>query len=470
MTTKKQIFFLIIILLTFASVELYYISKGQNLIWDSSVYLGNGKFLFSAGNSGFYEVIRPPLLPFLLGVLWKINLPLPLSALLLSLAFSLAYLILTYSLTKELIGSKEAVIAALLLVLTPMFINYSYLVLTEIPSTVAALGALYLWVKKKNTWICGILAGTTFLFRYPSGLILAVLCILIFWEYTPWKKRLYDWLKLMIGFVMMVLPYTLFLVTYHLNPIETIYSAGVHQSNLAESVPGIENLIFYPKHILSSNLLFIFSIFGLVIITKKIYTQQESLSEWLVVLLPLAVFLTYYTIIINKQPRFALTFLPYISIIAAYAITSLGKNKKKIVRWITYGSITIFVILISMQFQQQIHIPYSFQPLRQHLTKVLPPNEIIFSTTPITAALVDNPHILVYNTTSIVNYDNREEALEYFEQSSIQWLIFTPTTFWCSTDTICTETNYTTTATLQKKYSLVLEDQYFNEPLYVFKK
>ena len=54
--------------------RLYFLFYYNGLLWDSSVYAGMGKFIFSLGKAGLWEHIRPVLLPFFLGIFWKLNL------------------------------------------------------------------------------------------------------------------------------------------------------------------------------------------------------------------------------------------------------------------------------------------------------------------------------------------------------------------------------------------------------------
>ena len=57
------------------------------IYWDSAVYIGIAKFLFSAGHLGFMEIIRPIGLSLLIGPLWKLGIDVILASRILAIAF-----------------------------------------------------------------------------------------------------------------------------------------------------------------------------------------------------------------------------------------------------------------------------------------------------------------------------------------------------------------------------------------------
>src|SRR3989344_8609538 len=45
----------------------------SGLWWDSSVYMGMSKHIYSGGGSGLWEPSRPVLWPLIIGLLWKLS-------------------------------------------------------------------------------------------------------------------------------------------------------------------------------------------------------------------------------------------------------------------------------------------------------------------------------------------------------------------------------------------------------------
>src|SRR3989344_1748702 len=64
---------LVIVIILFLILNFAFISF-DNAGWDSAVYVGMGKYLFSHGQAGLWEPIRPLTLPIILGFFWKIGL------------------------------------------------------------------------------------------------------------------------------------------------------------------------------------------------------------------------------------------------------------------------------------------------------------------------------------------------------------------------------------------------------------
>lgn len=469
--SNKAVYALIIIFLMF---QIYYVSKGQNMIWDSSVYLGNGKFIYSEGKNGFYEIIRPIGLPLVLGLVWKLHLPIPLIPILISIFFSVLYLIMTYLLAREW-GTQVALVTGILLLLTPFFMAYSYFVLTEIPSMALALMAVYSWIKKRNSWLAGALCGIAFLFRFPTGLMLPVILLFIFFDASSWKQRFKEFIKVGVAFSVVIFPYILFLDTINWNILEVLTLAGSHQSNPAEQVRGIENIVFYPLRIIGNNPLLALALLGVYAIFHNRRQILKGIGDWRYYLIPIGIFTGYYTYIPNKQLRFGLALLPFLAIITAYGITNFKQVCKEGSGKYGWGIvITALLVITIVTYPQKITIPYSYQPLGDHLRaamNTIDATEPLFSTTPLATLFIDNPLIVVYNETKIINYDDIEESLAYFNQSNLTLMIFTQSSFWCALeDTECKEIKKNVPDRLTKEYTLIFEHQYFGEQWYVLKK
>ncbi|MDO8661514.1 MAG: hypothetical protein Q7K43_06500, partial [Candidatus Woesearchaeota archaeon] len=55
-------------------VRLLFVFDWHEVWWDSGVYIGMGKWLWSLSTSGLWEDFRPVLWPIVLGFFWKIGL------------------------------------------------------------------------------------------------------------------------------------------------------------------------------------------------------------------------------------------------------------------------------------------------------------------------------------------------------------------------------------------------------------
>ena len=97
MKARASTFFWVVFVLFFL-VRIFLSFKPHLVFWDEAVYIAMGKYLWSFGTIGFWEILRPIFLPLLIGVFWKMGFtPLILSELLL-LCFAAGYFLFTYSL------------------------------------------------------------------------------------------------------------------------------------------------------------------------------------------------------------------------------------------------------------------------------------------------------------------------------------------------------------------------------------
>src|SRR3989338_1412791 len=114
-------------------------------IWDETVYLMQGKLI--AGDSAGYEEasIRPPLVPMMLSLLWKLfpdNYELLSRAL---LTFLNSFIIFPVYFLGRLVNKKTAILSSVLISLLPASIINSRYVLTDHLGAVLALTAFVLF-------------------------------------------------------------------------------------------------------------------------------------------------------------------------------------------------------------------------------------------------------------------------------------------------------------------------------------
>jgi hypothetical protein len=139
------------------------------LVWDSAVYTAMGKWIFSSGSYGFWENFRPPVLPFLLGLSWKLGLPELGFPRLLSAGISTAGLAVVYYGSKDIFDGDVALLAAGILAATHTYFNFSLKPLTGIPAALLIFAGFYL-IQKKRPLGGGMVLGAAFLTRFPSAL------------------------------------------------------------------------------------------------------------------------------------------------------------------------------------------------------------------------------------------------------------------------------------------------------------
>jgi len=334
---------LCLILLCFLSIKIFHLIFQKGISWDSAVYIGMGKHIFSLGKTGLWEPARPLVWPFILGFIWKINLDPMIWGRILELMFSLGCIYITYLIGKETFNENIALLSSILLAFSPTFLFYSSTLLTGIPSTFFALLSVYFFIKERYA-LTGFLIGISFATRFLQLLtLLPILFILVLYK----KRKLQKTIKLACGISIVIIPYLIINFLLYKNPIHPL----LLQSFMAKYTGWIfhQPPSFYFIRLLKENLLILFAIIGTIaILTKKDYKKTTILSIFLL-------FLAFFTLIAHKEMRFTIVFLPYLYLITSYGIfKSLSSiNKKKI----TYTVITIIGIIWLTQQTIQITTP-----------------------------------------------------------------------------------------------------------------
>ncbi len=210
---------LLIILALAIVVRLLFAFGWHEIWWDSGVYIGMGKYVYSAGENGLWEHIRPPLLPLILGLFWKIGLDPALFGRLLEILLMTGTVYLTYKLARNWWEEKTAIIASLIVALSPIFYYLSFHQYTEIPSTFLILLAVWLAVKEKPFW-AGIATGLAFLTKFYTGMFIVIILIPLLFS-KKWKESI----QAIAGFAMVTAPYFIWSWIAYGSPIATFLAA-----------------------------------------------------------------------------------------------------------------------------------------------------------------------------------------------------------------------------------------------------
>lgn len=296
---------------------------------DEAVYIGIGKYLFSAGSSGFMEPFRPVLFPLLLGAGWKAGLdPLLLGRVIVALS-TLSVFYLTFVVTNKEFDTLSGLVAATLLAITPIYLTFSFRLLSGIFTTLLALISIYS-LQRDKPHISGLFAALAFLGRFPQALLFfAILLPLLY------RRKLKKSIMFSVAYFLPVLVYLSYNHIYFGSPLAFLAGAGV-----AASKAGFYNLSlsFYFKELLLQGPLFILAIPGAYLALKK--------GKYLFVSL-LLFFFVFFLYFPNKQIRFALIFLPYLSALTAVGFSFLLKTKRSVSIFVL--ALLVFAQLISFQ-------------------------------------------------------------------------------------------------------------------------
>ncbi len=300
---------IIIILALTLFTRLIFAFGWHEIWWDSGVYIGMGKHLYSGGESGLLEHIRPPFVPIILGFLWKIGLDPVLFGRIIEMLFMLGIVWLTYLLAMHWFGEKTAILSSLIIALSPIFYYLSFHQYNEIPSTFFVLLALWLFAKEKYLWT-GIASGLAFLSKFAPGMIIAII-LLVLLTSKKWKPALIT----SAGFGIIAVPYFLWSWIIYGSPLATFIAA----QDAISRVLGCNVLRYKPWWqyfywiVFSETKLHLLAIPGIFVLWKK--WKKAHLIFALILAIPLLYFMQLQC----RDYRYLTMFLPFVAM-----LTSLG--------------------------------------------------------------------------------------------------------------------------------------------------
>jgi 4-amino-4-deoxy-L-arabinose transferase-like glycosyltransferase len=301
-----------------------------------------GKNIFSGGESGLYEHIRPPIVPLVLGSFWSLGLDPALFGRLFEIALMLGIVILTYLLAKEWFNEKIALLSSLIISISPIFFYLSFHQYTEIPSAFFALLALFLLVRKQYIW-SGISIGLCFLSKFPAGIMLVVIGLFLL-IHKQWKEGL----LVGAGFSLPVIPYFISNWIYFGSPIEPLLAAqdAINRAlgcNVIRAQPWWQ---YFNWLTFSETKLHFFSIVGGFALVKNWN------KKWTLFTLCLLVPFLYFLPLSCRDYRYLTLFLPFFAMLTSLGVIYLFEKITKKDKW--------FYVLLLVLFLWMAHTTWLF--------------------------------------------------------------------------------------------------------------
>tara|TARA_Y100000310_G_scaffold317308_1_gene370048 strand:- start:1914 stop:3293 length:1380 start_codon:yes stop_codon:yes gene_type:complete len=310
MKLKNHKIFLLVFFVFFI-VKLFSLFVAHDIWWDSSVYIGMGKYIYSFSEVGLWESSRPLVWPLILGFFWKIGIDVIFFGKLSMMLFSLGVLFLTYLIALDIFNKKVAIISSLFLVLSSTFFLFGNILHTEIPSTFFALLGFYLFMKKKYNF-SGLFLGIAFMTRFFQVFIFIALSLILFYLFmkkkVPYKVLFY----FSLFFLIPVVPYLI--LNYFL--YNDIFYPFVLQAFMSKNTGWIffQPFWFYFVNLVRENILVLFSVIGLLFVFKKPDFRKTSITvAFLFIFVP-------YTLVAHKEMRLLVPALPFLYILTSYGM------------------------------------------------------------------------------------------------------------------------------------------------------
>jgi len=187
-----------IILFLFFAAKFFTLPNYRIVWWDSAVYIGMGKYIYSFGNAGLWESTRPVAWPLMLGFLWKIGLNSVFAGRILEIIFGSLCILLTYLTGKKLFNEKTGLLASVFLALSPTFFFFNGIMLTETVSTFFSLAAVYFFIEKRY-FASGTLLGMAFMTRFIQLLVFIAIALIL----ALAKKSIKNYTNIFLGFIVL---------------------------------------------------------------------------------------------------------------------------------------------------------------------------------------------------------------------------------------------------------------------------
>jgi len=342
---------IIIIVSLFIFANLLFLNFYSDVWWDSAVYLGMGKYIYSQGNSGLWESSRPLIFPTILGIGWKLDFDYVYFGRTVSLIFSILVLISVYSIGIKLFSKKIALLAVFFTAFSYTFFFFSSNILTGIPSTFFVLLAFYFFLQNRF-FLMGLFSGAAVMTRFFQVFVLigVILVFLIyFYNRKHFTKKLF---YAAAGALLLVLPY--FILNYYL--YDDILLPFKIQNHLINTTGWIlyEGFGFYFIGLLKENF-FIVSLLSLPLFFRKNY------KFYALTLIPF-IYIIIFSFVSHKEMRFMLPILPFLYLLTSYCLFKIY-NRIKYKKLALALFIVLIISWLAMTFSDFTDI-YSYKTQR----------------------------------------------------------------------------------------------------------
>ncbi len=460
-----------LIISIFAAAKILFLFKFHSVIWDEAVYIGMGKYLWSFGTAGLVDLQRPLLLSLVLGFIWKIGINPVIVGEIMGIIFSTALVFMSYLIGLKLFDRRAGLIASVITATLPLIIEHSSYILTDIPSVLFAVVALYFVIAKR--WrLVGLFSGISFLFRFPHILVLFAIIgsLILSYLISKDKKTVKNIGVVILFFILTISPWLVFNI-FHFDDEPILRAAIMPLYEQNENIQEVgkhydKNISFYTSMVFGQNmfLMFIF-IFVFAYIKEKWYKKISFNS----VVLSLVIYLIYFTFFVFNTDRYAISFISFLIILASigtsYAINIL-KNKAVI-------SMILILFTISAinnvdESNKYYSWRYSEEPaIYSEYYEFFVNNQIngtIFTTDPVHAAYSENKFI--------ANSFLVEESAKSYEKNKkfITAFIYAPRSFPCLPEDVeCENKKKDFFNILSSDNELIFNRTYDGNTYYIFK-
>lgn len=326
----KEYRYILVLVLIFGAVQSYSLAIPHDIWWDSSVYIGMGKYLFSLGESGLWEPSRPLVWPILLGAFWKIGISPIVAGKVLLILVSCGSLMLTYLIAARIFDRSVGYLSMLLLAFSQTFFLYASVLQTEIPSLFFTLLSIYL-ILNKDYLLSGVMLGLALMTRFFSAFVFIPLLLFILWQTKKNQGRWKPVASFFISLSAVIIPY---LIANFFIYSGDLFYPFLLQANMVSTTGWVfaQPFNYYFVGLWKESILVVFTVASLSLKHKK---------GFLPVLICLFVLIPF-SLISHKEMRFLLMMLPFLFMLSAHGfLSALNRFGKPFITVVFFFSLLV---------------------------------------------------------------------------------------------------------------------------------
>ncbi len=374
-------------------VRIIYLWVNYPLWWDSYVYIGMGKYLFSHGQLGMWEVFRPLIHPSILGLFWKLGLNISIVGKFLDLLFSTLGVYLVYKIAEKVYSKNTAILSSLLFSLTPVFIMFTGLILTEPLALLFGLLGFYFFLQKESqskNYLAGLFLALSFLTKFPQGIWFGAALITVLLNSQKIKDKLRRLILISGGFLTLVIPYLILNYFLYQNPFLPLTSGSeIIKTAVWQYGSGWG---YYFVNFFLKNWLYLLFFPAIYLFFKDREWREENkillLSTSLLVM-------AYFLYLPRKEVRYLVMGVPVMALIIGNLLNkfylNIKSSDKKILKVRAFWTIFTFLLLLPLPFSLSFERYPTFETQISQIQEEHHLNGIILTSDPAFVSYLDQP-------------------------------------------------------------------------------
>ncbi len=340
---------LIVAFLILAVVRIWYVAQPSPVWWDTSIYIGMGKYIFSGGHLGLWEPFRPILWPIIQGAVWRVGIDPLVFGKIFVLLSSFVAMAVVYVIGFRMEGKKTGILAMVLLGITPVFFYFTNVQITDISSLAVGLVGVLLF-SRKHYFASGLVVGLAFALRFPQGLIIVALGFAAIFNTLDFQNLKHTFkasflklLALAVGFSVILVPYLVFnYIRYQDILLSFKLATSVLVGDLLYLYDG--GAWFYALEVFKQNWFSILALAGVAISFTQ-FKQIRRNETTLAVLFSFMLLFAYLTYQPHKEVRYAIAFLPYLFLMAGFGLVFIYKKTPK-----SFSRVGMYAIAVALAY------------------------------------------------------------------------------------------------------------------------